>query len=176
MIDYRFGVSLRKLESDESTKAKTFKWRNDKAIWRWCRQNDLISRAQHDAWFTKQASDPTIRMYGVHDCEGQLVGVCGLTSIDPINRRAEFSLYIGTQHQGVGFGRAALSTLLSHAFRNLGLHLVWGESFDDNPAMSVFESLGFKKEGVRRDFYFRDGKFIDAHLYSIKAEEWNAVR
>lgn len=100
------------------------------------------------------------------------VGVCGFTSIDMTNRRAEFSLYTAPQFQGRGFGTQALRCLLTHGFGNLGLHVVWGEVFDGNPALEKFLSVGFQKEGIRRDFYFRDGKFIDAHLISMRSDEW----
>jgi RimJ/RimL family protein N-acetyltransferase len=112
-------------------------------------------------------------MYGVMR-QGDLVGVCGLTSIDLINQRAEFSLYIGPEYQGLGYGKAALLTLITHGFRVLNLNCIWGETFNKNPAAEMFEELGFKKEGTRRDFYFRDGRFINAHLYSLLRSEWKS--
>lgn len=154
-------------------------WRNDYAIWQWCRQNDLISDVDQNRWFERQSTDPTIKMYKItvgfkKDDKPHVVpvGVCGLTSIDYVNRRAEFSLYIAPQFQGNDFGDKALRCLLSHGFKNLGLHVIWGEVFAGNPALKLFENLGIKREGTRRDFYFRDGKFIDAHLISIKEDEW----
>lgn len=101
-----------------------------------------------------------------------MVGVCGLTSIDLHNRRAEFSLYIAPALHGQGFGRKGLELLLTHGFKNLGLNVIWGEVFDGNPAAKLFRRLGFVKEGTRREFYFRDGKFIDAHIVSLTAGEW----
>lgn len=156
-------------------------WRNDYRIWQWCRQNDLISDAEQEMWYRKQSTDPTVRMYkillsisdGGNTRKDIPVGVCGFTSICRINRRAEFSLYIAPQHQRKGLGEKALGCLLVHGFKNLGLNLIWGEVFKGNPALSMFEAVGFQHEGIRRDFYFREGKFIDAALISIKAEEWN---
>lgn len=170
MIDFGRDVSLGPL--DYADKEIIRGWRNDPAIWKWCRQNDVISDMDQDRWIEAQSLSQTTKMYMIH-AEGWLkVGVCGLTSIDPINRRAEFSLYIAPTQQGIGFGRKALATLLDHGFKNLGLHSIWGESFAGNPAIRMFGSLGFKNEGARRDFYFRDGKFIDAYLCSILASEW----
>jgi RimJ/RimL family protein N-acetyltransferase len=110
-------------------------------------------------------------MYAV-TAQGGIVGVAGLTSIDRLARRAEFSLYIGPEHHGEGYGRKALIALFTKGFRDLGLNLIWGESFDGNPAIRLFESLGMIREGTRRDFYFKDGRFIDAHLFSIRSTEW----
>jgi UDP-4-amino-4,6-dideoxy-N-acetyl-beta-L-altrosamine N-acetyltransferase len=150
-------------------------WRNDRRIWKWCRQNSVISEAHHMAWFNSLATRKDVRMFSIIDKEGAFVGVCGLTDIDHINSRAEFSLYIDPDLHGKGLGKAALMTLIDHAFNDLNLNCVWGESFAGNPAMRMFESLGMKKEGVRRAFYFRDGEYIDCTLYSILRGEqaWN---
>lgn len=132
-------------------------------------------------WFEKQAKDTSIRMYKIaisfeekkeKTTKTAMVGVCGLTSLDMMNRRAEFSLYIGPEFQGKGFGKKALSCLLTQGFKNLGLQVIWGEVFKGNPALRMFDDIGFKREGIRRDFYFRDGTYIDAHLVSMKASEW----
>lgn len=168
MIDFGLGVQLRTIESEDLPKLRA--WRNDPKIWRWCRQYDAISEADQKTWFEKQSTDPTIRMYVV-EAGNESRGVCGLTSVDHVNRRAEFSLYIAPSHQKLGYAEKALQTLCLHGFRNLNLNCIWGESFDGNPAISLFEKLGFQKEGTRREFYFRGGRYIPAHLFSLLAYE-----
>jgi ribosomal-protein-serine acetyltransferase len=111
-------------------------------------------------------------MYMIENEEGLPVGVCGLTDIDLVNRRAEFSLYIGPEYHGCGYGEASLRALIKKGFNSYGLKSIWGESFTGNMAMKMFYKVGFKHDGVRRSFYFRDGKFIDAHLFSILRDEW----
>ena len=169
MINYEPIIHLGPIDSTDLPKLRT--WRNDPRIWKWCRQHDLISDVDQDRWFMAQSKDPTVRMYAIY-AKKKLVGVCGFTSIDMTNRRAEFSLYIGPEFQKKGYARAALKTLCKHGFRSLNLNSIWGETFDGNPACALFEELGFKKEGSRREFYFRDGHYIDAHLYSLLAREW----
>jgi RimJ/RimL family protein N-acetyltransferase len=112
-------------------------------------------------------------MYEIRNPESLTpLGVCGLTSIDLYNRHAEFSLYIAPQLQGDGLGTRALKTLLAYGFKTLGLNSIWGETFQGNHALKMFEQMGFKIEGSRRDFYFRDGKYIDAVLVSMQASEF----
>lgn len=152
-------------------------WRNDYRVWRWCRQRNPISDFEQARWFDAQSKDPTIQMFKIMasgDGKSNAVGVCGFTSIDWPNRRAEFSLYVDARLQGQGFGRGALHCLLTQGFDNLGFHVIWGETFEGNPAEHLFAKMGFVKEGTRRDFYFKEGKFMDAHLYSIKETEWRA--
>lgn len=173
-----FEISLAPLDSTDMGIIRM--WRNDYKIWKWCRQNDLISDYEQKVWFEKQAKDPTIKMYKLilsflnEKKEQQMIhfGVCGFTSIDLINRHAEFSLYVAPAYQGLKLSECALRCLLEHGFKNLGFHVIWGEVFEDNPAMRVFEKVGFKYDGTRRDFYFRDGKFISSELISIVEDEW----
>lgn len=116
-------------------------------------------------------------MYLVHcktDHEESPVGVCGLTDIDLVSRRAEFSLYIAPELHGQKLGRHALNLLLATGFDDLGINVIWGESFDGNPAKHLFRKLGMTSEGIRRQFYFKEGRFIDAELFSITAAEWRA--
>lgn len=146
-------------------------WRNNPSVMAWTRQNDLINQLSHERWYKRQSFDPTCKMYLLVDDKQSPIGVCGLTSIDLINRRAEFSLYIEPGSQNLGYGKEALYLLCYHGFCSYPLHIIWGESFAGNPAINIFRKLGFKDEGVRRDFYFRNGKFVDANLFSIKRSE-----
>lgn len=166
-------LSLEALDSTDIGLIRS--WRNNYEIWRWCRQVGPISDAEQVRWFNRQSEDPTIRMYKLAvrtEKEIKAVGVAGLTSIDQLNRRAEFSLYVCPEMQRHGLGKRFLSLLFAHGFDHLGLNVIWGETFDQNPAAKMFEKLGMLHEGTRRQFYWRDGRFIDAHLYSITAEDW----
>lgn len=149
------------------------KWRNYPEIYEWCRQHTLLSETEHRKWLERIETDNSIKMYGIHK-NAQPVGVCGFTSINLINRSAEFSLYIGLPFQGHGFGREALHRLLEHGFNEFGFNRIWGETFDKNPAVKTFEKIGMKKEGTLRQSYFKNGKFIDSHIYSILASEFFA--
>jgi len=180
MIDFGYGVILHSLDRGHLPKLRA--WRNDARIWRWCRQHDVISEAHQERWFEHQSDAPALRMYTVRvrkpvetfGEEETVVGVAGLTSIDWVNRRAEFSLYIAPEYQGNGYGEMGLKTLLAHGFRNLNLHSIWGETYEGNRALEMFYALGFQFEGTRREHYFRNGRYIDAHLVSLLAREFEA--
>ncbi len=171
MISFGFGsVTLMPLDSDETTIKKTLEWRNNPKVYQWCRQRTVISNQEHLRWFDSQSKDPSIQMFAIYGKQ-DFVGVCGLTSIDKSNQNAEFSLYINPGLHSCGFGTDALKTLLKHGFNDLNLNMIWGETFDGNPAAKVFDKIGMKLDGTRRQFYFKKGKFIDAHLYSMLRSE-----
>lgn len=149
-------------------------YRNTYSIRRWCRQFGLISEPQQLGWFNFINSDESIEMFCIRDDDPSKppLGVCGLTSINNLHRRAEFSLYIAPQWQRKGYAKKALKMLFKFGFDELNLNSIWGESFEGNPAVKMFESIGMVHEGTRHQFYYKEGKFIDANLYSITATEF----
>lgn len=169
MIDFGCGIQLFSMTNHGDAMV----WRNDPKIWRWTRQNDLISYEDHQNWFDRQSRDPSIKMYRIFRGPAW-IGVAGFTSIDLHNRRAEFSLYIEPKSQGNGYSKPALKTLFYHGFKNMGLRSIWGETFEDNPAQKIFRDIGMHEDGKRRQFYYKDGEFCDAILFSILSEEFLA--
>lgn len=177
MIDYGLGVRLAGLEASDCTMLR--EWRNDYRVYQHCRQRDLLSIAEHGKWYEAHLGGGTDdRMYSVIASRNTewvaSVGVCGLTNVDLVNRRAEFSLYIGPPHQKHGFAKAALKTLFSHGFNTYGFESIWGESYEGNPARKLFTNLGMKEDGIRRNFYYRGGKYTNAYLYSLLRSEWES--
>ena len=152
-------------------KKTLFDWRNDHGIYKWCRQSDFIQWGDHCNWFDNVFKNTSIKMYLIVN-DNIPVGACGLTSIDLVSQRAEFSLYIGRDFQKRGYGKKALIKLLDHGFKHYPFRLIWGESFESNPAIRMFKELGFKIDGTRKEFYFKDGKNIDSYLLSIKRNDF----
>lgn len=154
------------LSADIPLKARY--WRNDEAIQRWCRQYTVISEPSQKRWLERIEVDDSIKMFGVVEKGTRAdVGTCGLTSIDRVNQRAEFSLYIAPEYQRKGYGLEALRTLVHHGFYAFNLVRIWGEVFDGNLAIEMFKKVGFQKEGTLRSSYFREGRFIDSHIVSL---------
>lgn len=169
MIKLTRGISLRQMA-----------WRNDPKINAWTRQSGLLSGDEMGKWRHKIENDPSLLMFGIlgdisYNIDTQTsweeIGTCGLTSISPQHGSAEFSLLIGPEYQRKGFGRFALRELLKYGFKNLRLNSIWGETFCGNPALKLFKELGMVEEGTRRQCYFKNGKYVDAHLISILRAE-----
>jgi RimJ/RimL family protein N-acetyltransferase len=148
-------------------------WRNNIEIRRWCRQYSLISEAEQENWMKTLHTNHSIKMFGVKSLQGTLVGICGLTSIDRVNQKAEFSLYIAPDYHGEGYGSSALYLILQHGFDDQNLNRIYGESFEGNPAQNLFSKAGMKLEGTFKQSYFREGKFIDSMIWAMTREEFN---
>jgi RimJ/RimL family protein N-acetyltransferase len=170
MINFGYGMLLDAL-SDSLVPLMQL-YRNDYRVWKWCRQNDLISQDHQKMWYESLCKRDDVKMYAIKGVTEAVYGVCGLTDIDRVNQRAEFSLYVDPDYHQRGIGIAALKTLLSHGFMNQNLNVIWGETFEGNPAYKMFLKLGMKHEGTRRKFYFKEGRFLDAYLVSMTLEDY----
>jgi diamine N-acetyltransferase len=75
---------------------------------------------------------------------------------------------------GHGLGRRILNEVIRIAFRELGAHRLFLDVFEDNArARHLYESLGFKYEGVMRESAHRDGRWFNLHLMSMLESEYN---
>jgi RimJ/RimL family protein N-acetyltransferase len=102
----------------------------------------------------------------VADDDGEIVGRLSLArDPHPASRHvADLGLMVAAGHRGRGIGRQLLEAAVEWSrmseIRKLELHV-----FPHNaPALRLYESFGFEREGYRRAHYARDGQLIDAIL------------
>jgi RimJ/RimL family protein N-acetyltransferase len=77
--------------------------------------------------------------------------------------------------RGMGYGSEALRLALRFAFHEINLHRVQLTVFSYNaPAIALYEKLGFRREGMYREFLQRDGIRYDMYLYGLLRHEWEA--
>jgi RimJ/RimL family protein N-acetyltransferase len=104
----------------------------------------------------------------------ELIGVCALFAISPINHSAEIYIVIYNKaFWNKHLGTEALQLLLGYGFNYLNLHRIFLYTHDINTrAQRVYEKLGFKKTGKRREGSFFEGEFHDLLLYDLLVEEF----
>jgi RimJ/RimL family protein N-acetyltransferase len=69
--------------------------------------------------------------------------------------------------------RDTVLVLLRLAFDKVGLHRLHLHVFDFNErAISCYEKCGFRREGMLRDYWFKNGKLRDTLLMSISESEY----
>ena len=61
-----------------------------------------------------------------------------------------------------GYGSEAISLMKEYAFNRLGMHQLYCSVIVDNTmSVKLFKAAGFKQIGVRKDWCFRNGYFLD---------------
>ena len=84
---------------------------------------------------------------------------------------ADLGLMVAATHRRRGVGRALLEQAVEWAesagVRKLELHVFpWNE-----PAIALYRSFGFEREGLRKGHYLRDGEPVDAILMAFQLDD-----
>lgn len=162
------------------------KWRNES--YDTCRQVLPISIEHHRAYRNRVVNDSTVKMFTIVDRSpvndstlnpltytDKVVGQCGLTSIDPVYRKAEYSMLIGKEYTGKGYATEALKELLYMGFMQLGLKRIWGEVLDGNIAgVHIATKVGFNIEGVQKCTYFKHGQWLNSIIVGMTDDDYRA--
>lgn len=111
--------------------------------------------------------------YYVNEQAGNVDAYVILRGLGEDSRSIELKrIVVGRPEQGLG--RRILTEIIRIAFRELGAHRLFLDVFEDNArARHLYESLGFKYEGVMRESAQRDGRWFNLHLMSILESEYN---
>ncbi len=115
------------------------------------------------------------RDFEIHDLEAdKLIGVAYVAQISPHHHHATVGITIGERdYWGHGYGKESLRLLLRYCFRELELHRVSAETFEYNTSWrDLIRGFGFIKEGVCREYLYRDGQYWDKELYSLLEREY----
>ncbi|MFH1917239.1 MAG: GNAT family protein [Nanoarchaeota archaeon] len=107
--------------------------------------------------------------------DNSIVGLCGLHKIDWTRQNARLSILIRKEKQGQGIGTIAINELLRIGFEDLGLHKIYLEALLINPAISLYQRIGFTHEGLLREEYHHHGKHQDMIRMAILRKEWKTT-
>lgn len=111
---------------------------------------------------------------GIHLGTGSIIGLCALANIDRQNRKAELGYFIGSKHQGMGYGSEAIRLILGFGFKRLELNRVYARVLVGNDrSAALLDSLGFRNEGVARQDVFHLGRYLDDFTFSILKNDYS---
>jgi len=109
--------------------------------------------------------------------DDRIVGFANLDYISWEHGDSYMGIGIGDKgYWGRGVGTEAMSLLMRYAFTELNLHRLSLTVFEYNErAIRMYEKLGFRIEGINRDYHFREGRRWDLVCMGILREEWLAL-
>ena len=148
------------------------RWRNDKRLSEYLCAPFRYSNLEGDKdWFANymRNRNTNLRCAICLKRTKKIIGVVYLTSIDLINRSAEFSIMLGERdYQNKGIGTVVTRMMLEHAFLNLNLNRIFlVVQQDNNAGIRCYEKNGFRKEGVLREALYKKGGYKDLVLMCV---------
>ncbi len=110
------------------------------------------------------------------DTPDQLIGSCGIHSVNPNFKSLEVGYELHPRLWGKGMATEAVSGILDYCFNQdfpIRVNRIAATTDVVSPqSISVLRKLGFKEEGVLREYGFWKDKFHDVRLFSLLRKEW----
>jgi RimJ/RimL family protein N-acetyltransferase len=137
------------------------------------------SKLQREEWIEKthkQAKEGTGYAFSIISKKSkEFLGTCSLRRINFINRGAFLSISIhNPSNHDKGYGTDAVKCLLRFGFEILNLHRIELHVYEFlERAIHVYEKLGFKKTGLRREASFIAGEYRNDLVMDILRTEYN---
>jgi len=120
----------------------------------------------HAAHWARWREDWTMNFAIRSKANDELMGVIGLVGV-PKHKRAEMGYWLGVPFWGKGFMSEAARAVVEFAFGTLGANRLEAGVFNGNTAsMNVLRKAGFVEEGVLRQRFLKDGKFVDERMFA----------
>ncbi len=164
-------------EANEKVIEHIREWRNSKEISRYMYTNHFIPEDEHRNWqkSIKLRKDLKFWIIYYQDCP---IGIVNLSDIDYNNRITNWGFYIGNEkYRGMGLSKLVLYHLMFFVFEKMEFHKMYTTVLENNLiALSLYEKMGFKQEGILKKHLLRDGTYIDVYIMSIFNEDWNNIK
>jgi len=112
------------------------------------------------------APDPPLELAVEH--AGEPIGGVGLQPWTDVARfTAEVGYWLGEPFWGRGFATEALRHFTAYAFERFAFQRLEAWVFASNPASGrVLAKVGYVQEATLRCCAFKDGRFLDCHIYA----------
>lgn len=106
--------------------------------------------------------------------DNKLIGTCGYNGWD-VERgsRGEIAYDLGRDYWRQGFMVETLNTIIDYGFNDMGFQRIEAyTNLDALPSMTLLQKIGFKEEGILRDYAYFHGEYWDQRCFSLLKSEW----
>lgn len=96
------------------------------------------------------------------------VGLIDLFEFEPKHKRAGVGIVISDNFQNKGYAKEALTLLINYTKKHLDLHQLFANISEKNEkSIGLFETLGFVKIGLKKDWNYINGSFENELSYQL---------
>jgi ribosomal-protein-alanine N-acetyltransferase len=109
----------------------------------------------------------------VRRADNRLIGTCGYHKWMPAYFHAEIGYDLSPDCWGQGYMSEAMRAAIQNGFERMGLKRIGAVVYIHNDrSIKLLQKLGFKQEGLLRDYHCLNGIFYDHYLFSLLRREW----
>jgi len=168
------NIKLVHLEKEDLPRARV--WVNDTFLLSRILRVLPVTEADQEKWYEDIIQNPSKIVFAVKTSkDGQHIGNTGLYHIDWLHRRAEFWILIGEQNfWGKGIGTEVVSMMQRYAFESLNLNRLYLHvGLDNQGAITLYKKLNFVQEGLLKEHYCIQGKYLDVMIMAILRNDFD---
>lgn len=165
-------IFLRPITMEDT--ALIVKWRNEERVRSNFIYQALFTKEGHENWMrTKVESGEVVQFIICLKESGRPVGSVYFRDIDPLNKKAEYGIFIGEADcAGKGIGSETAKLAVLYARDELKLHKLMLRVFADNVgAVKSYQKAGFVQEAHLKDEFLQNGCYRDMLLMAVIFEE-----
>lgn len=108
-----------------------------------------------------------------HLADKKVVGDLGIKPEGYDERVVEVGITLSKPYQGQGIAKEAMGVVIQALFEKHAAHRVLCYIDVENaPSVAMFESLGFRREGLTIQSFCNKGVWRDEYLYAVLSSEW----
>ena len=145
------------------------------------------SRRLHGRWVSPPSSREAYRQFVARQEDERLESyllilpesdeIGGVVNVSEIVRGAFWSAYLGyysfEPHANRGVMTRGLELVVTHSFREIGLHRVEANIQPENrSSIRLVRKLGFRREGYSPRYLQIDGRWCDHERWAVLSEDW----
>lgn len=162
--------ALRLMDCDD--KEHILAWRNTDRVRMNMYTDHIISRDEHEAWFSKALVDESAR-YLIFEINHRPVGFVSFTNISKVHNRCVWAFYLGEADLPRGTGSSMEYFALQYAFEELKIRKLCCEVFLFNAGViKMHEKFGFSKEGHYVAHYLKKDAYEDIAYLAMFNDSW----
>jgi diamine N-acetyltransferase len=147
-----------------------FEIENNKENWKYGTENKQYTKEELTNYIANAKQDIATagQFRFVIDFENTPIGFIDLFDYDAHNKRAGVSIVLIEMYRQKGYGKDALNLLVKYSFDKLFIHQLYCNVLEDNFAsICLFESVGFTKVGIKKEWRYYKGVFKNEYLFQL---------
>ena len=152
-----------------SDKTSIAKHANNKKIWLNVRNEFPYPYTIENAeWWISSIIEEEVKTKFAIVVDGKAIGGIGLEmKKDVYAKTMEFGYWIGEEYWNKGIITEAIETISDYVFQNFDIMRLEAHVYHWNiGSMRALEKAGFEKEAILKRRVFKDGKYVDEHIFA----------
>ncbi len=106
----------------------------------------------------------------------EVIGTCGYNNWVKKSSRGEIGYELGREYWGKGYASEAVEEIIKYGFKSMNLNRI--EAFtvpEATSSINLLKKLGFKKEGMLRQYGYWNSRYWDENIYSLLKRDWKKL-